>query len=140
MSMMAKLTQKWGNNIDSMRDIIIENVCSLISCRAPFWEEKLKTGHLKGTIVHYGIRHATRSQSKANIEVILADITEVIQLYEPRLQHVLIEPSKDEKLTNNLKFRISAVLDTELGSETMVFDSVLDFSFNQLDIRNSNLV
>ncbi len=39
MSLVAKLNGRWKNSSDDVRDSIIENICSLISSRAPIWPE-----------------------------------------------------------------------------------------------------
>ncbi|MGB0894727.1 MAG: type VI secretion system baseplate subunit TssE [Parashewanella sp.] len=143
MSIMSKLTKKWVNDdIDAIRDAIIDNVCSLISSRAPLWREysEAEIENLKGTIVHLGIRHFTPSQSKANVEIILADISELIRLYEPRLSQVSLELTNKVSGFNHLQFRIIATMHSSFGTETTTFDSVLNFSSNQLDVRKSNFV
>ncbi|MBE8166787.1 MAG: type VI secretion system baseplate subunit TssE [Shewanella sp.] len=143
MSIMAKLTQTWVNDdTDSIRDAIIDNVCSLISSRSPLWRDysDSETEMLQGSIVHLGIRHFTPSQSKANVDVILADINELIRLYEPRLTQVSLEITNNSSSFNHLQFRISAVMHSASGAETTTFDSVLNFSSNKLDVRKSNFV
>ncbi|MCL1078175.1 type VI secretion system baseplate subunit TssE [Parashewanella spongiae] len=140
---MAKLTQTWVNDdTDSIRDAIIDNVCALISSRAPLWRDYSDTEveTIQGSIVHLGIRHFTPSQSKANVEVILADISELIRLYEPRLTQVSLELTNKSSTFNHLQFRISAIMHSAAGSETTIFDSVLNFSSNKLDVRKSNFV
>ncbi|NOH85821.1 MULTISPECIES: GPW/gp25 family protein [Vibrio] len=141
MSLMAKLEGSWQDDIDGLRDAIIENVCALISCRAPIWSsEGIQTETMNGSIVHIGLGNATRSQSKSNSDVLVADIAELIRLYEPRLAHVDIELSDQPSGSNQLQFRISAIMHSQLGDEAIVLDSLLDFSRNKLDVRKSNLV
>lgn len=138
MSMMAKLTQTWNDDIDSVRDAIVDNVCTLISSRAPIWP----TDHngAEGTITNLGMRNLARSQSKSNSDVIVAEIASLIHLYEPRLSQVEIEVQEIKSAQNQLCFRLSAVVHSELGEEAIVLDSFLDLSSNKLDVRKSNLV
>lgn len=140
MSIIAKLTQTWEEDIDGLRDSIIDNVCALVSSRAPLWEESLKDSKIDGTIANFGVRYVSRSQSKTNIHVILSDIRELIHNFEPRLSQVSIELSDEAKKLNKLQFNISAVMYTPNGAESMMFDSVLDLSSNKLDVRKSNFV
>ena len=140
MSIIAKLTQTWEEDIDALRDSIIDNVCALVSSRAPLWDEELQDKALNGTIANYGVRYVARSQSKTNIHVILSDIRELIHHFEPRLSQVSIELSDEGKRLNSLQFNISAVMHSPFGAESMVFDSVLDLSSNKLDVRKSNFV
>ncbi|ELA9196623.1 type VI secretion system baseplate subunit TssE [Vibrio sp. Vb2110] len=138
MSIMAKLTQLWNDDIDSVRDAIVENICTLISSRAPIWH----SGHNRdeGTITTLGMRNLARSQSKSNSDVIVTEIASLLRLYEPRLSQVEIEVREIKSTQNQLCFRLSAVVHSELGEEAIVLDSFLDLSSNKLDVRKSNLV
>ncbi|WP_036798685.1 type VI secretion system baseplate subunit TssE [Photobacterium marinum] len=141
MSLIAKLTRTWSDDVDSARDAIIDNVCSLISCRAPIWPQGAgdETG-VSDTIAHLGIRNVTRSQSKSSSDVLVAEITDLIRRYEPRLSQVEIDVQESSESHNQLRFRISAVMETRQGDEAIVLDSFLDLSSNKLDVRKSNLV
>lgn len=141
MSLMAKLDGSWQDDIDGLRDAIIENVCALISSRAPIWSSVEGEANLvEGSIVHIGLSNTTRSQSKSNSDVLVADIAELIRLYEPRLAQVDIELNEQSVGSNRLQFRISAIMHSQQGDEAIVLDSLLDFSRNKLDVRKSNLV
>lgn len=141
MSLMAKLDGSWQDDIDGLRDAIIENVCALISSRAPIWSFVEDEANLvEGSIVHIGLSNNTRSQSKSNSDVLVADIAELIRLYEPRLAQVDIELNEQSAGSNQLQFRISAIMHSQQGDEAIVLDSLLDFSRNKLDVRKSNLV
>ncbi|WCE31022.1 type VI secretion system baseplate subunit TssE [Vibrio sp. SCSIO 43137] len=140
MSLVAKLNNNWKNNSDDIRDSIIENICSLISSRAPVWPESADLSQFDGTIATLGLQNVARSQSKANSEVVLQDITQVIRKFEPRLSQVELELAEESIKQNRLQFRISAVMNTSQGSEAIVLDSFLDFGSSKLDIRKSNLV
>ncbi|CAK1700590.1 Type VI secretion system baseplate subunit TssE [Vibrio crassostreae] len=140
MSIMAKLTKAWQNDIDATRDAIVTNICSLIASRAPIWARVQSEQVLTGTIAHLGLGNTARSQSKSNSDVLVDDISEQIRLFEPRLAEVEIELNEESGKSNLLQFRISAVMHSELGDEEIVLDSFLDFSRNKLDVRKSNLV
>ena len=140
MSLMAKLTQSWTNDADAVRDAIIDNICDLISSRAPIWSALELSDELADTIAYVGLRNMTRAQSKSNSDVIIADIAHLIRRYEPRLIDVLIEVEEQEKLNNQLQFRISAAMLFEQGEEAIVLDSFLDIGRNTLDVRKSNFV
>jgi len=140
MSIMAKLTQTWRPDMDALRDAIIDNVCGLISSRAPIWANGTQSQALDQTIANIGLRNVTRSQSKSNSDVIVADIADLIARFEPRLIQVEIDVDEDSYQHNQLKFRLSAVMHSEQGDEAIVLDSFLDFSRNTLDVRKSNLV
>lgn len=141
MSLMAKLDGSWQDDIDGLRDAIVENVCALISSRAPIWSSVEGEANLvEGSIVHIGLSNTTRSQSKSNSDVLVADIAELIRLYEPRLAQVDIELNEQSVGSNQLQFRISAIMHSQQGDEAIVLDSLLDFSRNKLDVRKSNLV
>lgn len=140
MSLMAKLTQSWTNDADAVRDAIIDNICDLISSRAPIWSALELSDELADTIAYVGLRNMTRAQSKSNSDVIIADIAHLLRRYEPRLIDVLIEVEEQEKLNNQLQFRISAAMLFEQGEEAIVLDSFLDIGRNTLDVRKSNFV
>ncbi|CAH1532586.1 Type VI secretion protein [Vibrio rotiferianus] len=138
MSLMAKLTQSWNDDIDSVRDAIVDNVCDLISSRAPLCSEMSLSE--KGTIAEFGMRNMARAQSKNNTNDIVAEIEELIRNFEPRLSQVEIDVQEGELGSNQLSFRLSAVVHSELGDEAIVLDSFLDLSSNKLDVRKSNFV
>lgn len=140
MSLMAKLTQSWTNDVDAVRDAIIDNICDLISSRAPIWPTLESSDELADTIAYSGLRNMTRAQSKSNSDVIIVDITHLIRCYEPRLIDVLIEVEEREKSKNQLQFRISATMLSDQGEEAIVLNSFLDLSRNILDVRKSNFV
>jgi type VI secretion system protein ImpF len=131
---MAKLTQCWSDDLDSVRDAIINNLCGLISCYAPIWPYDSAPD---GTIAHIGMKNIARSQSKANSEVIIHEIKGLIHQYEPRLSQVEIEIQGDEK--NLLKFRISALMHAPHGDDKLILESFLDLSSNTLNVRSSSL-
>ena len=138
MSLMAKLTQSWNDDIDSVRDAIVDNVCDLISSRAPLCSAMFLTK--KGTITDLGMRNMARAQSKNNVSDIVTEIEELIRNFEPRLSQVEIDVQEGELGSNQLSFRLSAVVHSNLGDETIVLDSFLDLSSNKLDVRKSNFV
>lgn len=140
MSIMAQLIGTWQNDVDATRDAIVTNICSLIASRAPIWTTAEPELAAIGTIAHLGLGNTSRSQSKSNSDVLVADISEQIRLFEPRLAEVEIELNEESSKSNLLQFRISAVMHSELGDEAIVLDSFLDFSRNKLDVRKSNLV
>ncbi|MGF1907598.1 GPW/gp25 family protein [Aliivibrio salmonicida] len=140
MSLMAKLTQSWTNDVDAVRDAIIDNICDLISSRSPIWPTLESSDELADTIAYSGLRNMTRAQSKSNSDVIIVDITHLIRCYEPRLIDVLIEVEEQEKSKNQLQFRISATMLSDQGEEAIVLNSFLDLSRNILDVRKSNFV
>lgn len=140
MSLIARLQGRSAKSSDDIRDSIIDNLCSLISSRAPIWSENTDLAPYQATIATIGLQNVARSQSKANSEVLLQDITQVIRQFEPRLSQVELELAEEAIRQNHLEFRISAVMNTETGSESIVLDSFLDFGTSRLDIRKTNLV
>ena len=138
MSLMAKLTQSWNDDIDSVRDAIVDNVCDLISSRAPLCSAMFLTE--KGTIIDLGMRNMARAQSKNNVSDIVTEIEELIRNFEPRLSQVEIDVQEGLLGCNQLSFRLSAVVHSVQGDEAIVLDSFLDLSSNKLDVRKSNFV
>jgi type VI secretion system protein ImpF len=135
---MAKLNQGWRNDIDAVRDVIVDNVCDLISSRAPLWSNEPSIP--EATITGLGMRNIARAQSKTNTADIIDEIEALIRFYEPRLTQVEIEVQEGTNAMNQLSFRLSAVVHSDLGDEAIVLDSFLDLSSNKLDVRKSNFV
>ncbi len=138
MSLMAKLSQNWTEDIDHVRDAIVDNVCTLISSRAPLWP----THHERSldAITGFGMRNTTHTQSKANSDDIVSEIHTLIRLFEPRLSQVEIELLDTKVGSSQMCFRLSAVVYSALGEDSIVLDSFLDLSSNKLDVRKSNIV
>lgn len=135
MSLMAKLAQRWSDDLDSTRDAIISNLGGLISSYAPIWPYD---SSLSGTIAHLGMENIARTQSKASSEIVIHEIRELIYRYEPRLSQVEIELQNDEQ--NVLKFRISALMHAPSGDDMLNLESFLNLSSNKLSVRSSGLV
>lgn len=64
------------------------------------------------------------------------EVESLIHLFEPRLDQVNVEVIND-KLTNQLHFRIDANLYTAKGVESVVFDSLFDFSQHRWTVRRA---
>ncbi|MGF1767667.1 type VI secretion system baseplate subunit TssE [Enterovibrio makurazakiensis] len=140
MSLTMKLKQQWRGDLDDARDAIIAHISSLISGRAPIWTGNNDASSLNGTVATLGMQNISRSQSKANSEVVGEEIRQLIKAFEPRLSAVDLEVNEDTTGNNQLEFRITAIMHTDQGDETVVFDSFLDFSTSKLDVRKTNLV
>ncbi|KXF83491.1 type VI secretion system baseplate subunit TssE [Enterovibrio coralii] len=140
MSLTMKLKEQWRDDLDDVREDITTLIASLISGRAPIWVGSEDASNLGGTIVTMGIQNLARSQSKANSEVVGEEIRQLIKTFEPRLSAVELEVNEETTNNNQLEFRITAVMHTDYGDETVVFDSFLDFSTSKLDVRKTNLV
>ncbi|MDD1783978.1 type VI secretion system baseplate subunit TssE [Enterovibrio sp. ZSDZ35] len=140
MSLTMKLRQAWRDDLDDVREDIVSHIASLISGRAPIWVGNEDPSQLSGTIVTMGMQNIARSQSKANSDVVGEEIRQLIKTFEPRLSAVELEVNEESTSNNQLEFRITAVMHSEYGDETVVFDSFLDFSTSKLDVRKTNLV
>ncbi|MDO6496736.1 type VI secretion system baseplate subunit TssE [Photobacterium sanguinicancri] len=140
MSLLAKMKGEWHNDVDSVRDAIIENLSSLLSSRAPIWGAESLLIQSRDSIATFGMATAMRAQNRANSTVVLHEIKHLIQVFEPRLKHVDIELDEASIDTNKLKFRIEGSVTTDFGEDVVVFDSSLDFTTSSLDVRKTNLV
>jgi len=138
MSLMAKLTQSWNDDVDGVYDALVDNICDLLSSRAPMWANGTSAG--EGTIVELGTRNIARVQCKANTGDIVAEIEKLVRCYEPRLSGVDVEVQEGKVGDNQLSFRLSAVVHSDIGDEAIVLDSCLDLSTNKLEVRTSSFV
>lgn len=139
MSLLAKLKNQWDGNSDSVRDAVIENISSLLSARAPIWQDELN-GEISDSVASFGMVNSLRSQGKASGDLVLHDVRHLINTFEPRLKDVLVELDERSVTTNKLKFRIEGTMTSQFGEEVVVFDSSLDFTTSSLDVRKTNLV
>lgn len=142
MSLMAKLTQTWTQDIDALEDAIVKNLCALIASRAPIWDKtQAKNSVYRDSILHFGLYNTlVRSSNKSTTNSIVDEIAEQIRYFEPRLRQLHLDIPLDKLNQNPLPFRISAVVHLQDGDEIIVLDSFLDLSSHKLDVRNSNLV
>ncbi|MPY26919.1 type VI secretion system baseplate subunit TssE [Shewanella psychropiezotolerans] len=140
MSLITKLGQCWSDNLDNIHDDIIDNLCGLISARAPIWLKSEQSDRLSGTIVNMGMTCVSRWQNQSNSDGIVTEMTALIQRYEPRLSQVEIEIQETLTNENRLRFRIFAVMHSAIAEEEVVLDSFLDFNINRLIVRRANLV
>ncbi|WP_133405425.1 GPW/gp25 family protein [Parashewanella tropica] len=137
MSLIAKLAGNWDKDIGAEHNAIIQHICSLISSRAPLWHLDAIPPATKNTIAFLGLSYVTRYKNEANIAIILANIRRLIQSYEPRLSQVSVELSDTRGNNNNLPLMISATVNTKFGKELVVFEPVLNFSSNSINLRKS---
>lgn len=135
MSLITKLEQNWHDNVDSVRDDIINNIATLISGRAPIWPVD---DHVSGTIAGIGMRNISPYQSKSKSTDIVNEITKLICQFEPRLSQVEIEIQTENQ--GSLKFRLFAVMHSAAGDDVLVLDSWINLINSSLDIRRTNLV
>ena len=56
------------------------------------------------------------------------------------MSQVEIDVQEGDLGSNQLSFRLSAVVHSAKGDEAIVLDSFLDLSSNKLDVRKSNFV
>lgn len=140
MSLIAKLKGQWNDDIDDVRDAIIENLSALLSARAPVWHNVELSPLAHESIAALGMVNSLRSQGKSSGDLILHDVKNLIVQFEPRLKEVDVELDESSVATNKLKFRIEGVISSKFGEEVVVFDSSLDFTTSSLDVRKTNLV
>ncbi|KMV31106.1 type VI secretion system baseplate subunit TssE [Photobacterium swingsii] len=140
MSLLTKMKGEWRNDVDSVRDAIIDNLSSLLSSRAPIWETQWIPTESQESIATFGMANAMRAQNRSNSTVVLHEIKHLIEVFEPRLKHLDIELDEASIDTNKLKFRIEGTVTTDFGEDIVVFDSSLDFTTSSLDVRKTNLV
>ncbi|PSW05702.1 type VI secretion system baseplate subunit TssE [Photobacterium lipolyticum] len=140
MSLIAKLKGQWNDDIDDVRDAIIENLSALLSARAPVWHRGDLSPLVHDSIAAFGMVNSLRSQGKSSGDLILHDVKTLIVQFEPRLKEVDVELDESSVATNKLTFRIEGVISSKFGEEVVVFDSSLDFTTSSLDVRKTNLV
>ncbi|OAN17823.1 hypothetical protein A3K86_02570 [Photobacterium jeanii] len=145
MSLLSKMKGNWHNDVDNVRDAIIENLTALLSTRSPIWGalaggSALLPDQVENSIATFGMVNAMRAQNRANSNVVLHEIKRLIQLFEPRLKDIEIELDDASIDSNKLKFRIEGIVTTDFGDDLVVFDSSLDFTTSSLDVRKTNLV
>lgn len=143
MSLMAKLTQTWTQDIDGLEDAIVSNLCSLIAARAPIWSNVERENSLcRDSIVHFGLYDTLVRSSNRSTEnnTIVDELGEQLSYFEPRLRQLQLNLTAEKLNQNPLPFRISGVMYSGSEDESMVLDSLLDFSRHKLVVRKSNLV
>ena len=140
MSLLAKLKGQWSDDIDCLRDAIIDNLSELLSARAPVWHNEHRSALADNSISAFGMASQQLSQGKSSADNILLDVKSLIIRFEPRLKEVNVELDEESADSNKLKFRIEGVINSQFGEELVVFDSSLDFTTSSLDVRKTNLV
>lgn len=66
---------------------------------------------------------------------LLRDLTSAIELFEPRLETVTIVPLDEERWRHALRFRIEGLLRTEAAPEPVSFDTVLELSSGEYQVK-----
>jgi type VI secretion system protein ImpF len=87
-------------------------------------------GELSRSIYVYGLSDFTsrNPESPAVRSELRQEIERAIQLFEPRLMKVAVHIEDSDRKEHRLKFRISALLAMNEGSEPVSFDTVFDIN------------
>lgn len=141
MSLIAKLNGQWEGDFDHLRDAIVDNISAMLMSRAPVLGEAELGPLALASIAGFGVINHQQSQGKESADKILADIRGLIMRFEPRLTGVIVElDDVSDEVSNKLKFRIEGAIESKFGSEVVAFDSSIDFTTNNLDVRKTSLV
>lgn len=141
MSLMAKLTQTWTQDIDVLEEVVVKNLCGIIASRAPVWGRSVENEIYRNTIVSFGLYSCLVSfASRSPSAEIMAEIEDQIRHFESRLSQVEVDVPPDEKAHHQLPFRIKAIVHSEMGEEAILLDSCLDLATYKLDVRKSTFV
>ncbi|WJW81005.1 type VI secretion system baseplate subunit TssE [Moellerella wisconsensis] len=128
------LTGKKSTAQDEIRNEIIENISHLINAKAPIWSEKNLSPILSRSIVNYGINNPARSQGKYNGGVIIKEIEQLLEYFEPRFSWVQVALAEDAYKEKLLRFIIKAGLKGHNDRHFITLDSQLDFSASQMEV------
>jgi type VI secretion system protein ImpF len=74
--------------------------------------------------------------SPADRARLLRDLETAIRTFEPRLTAVAVVPSDEERFSHALRFRIEALLLIEPAPEQVFFDTVLELSSGEYQVRS----
>ena len=66
---------------------------------------------------------------------LLRDLNTSIQMFEPRLRAVRIVPLQEERVSHALRFRIEGLLLTDPAPEPVSFDTVLELSSGEYQVK-----
>jgi type VI secretion system protein ImpF len=66
---------------------------------------------------------------------LLADIEAAMRLFEPRLDEPRVVPLEDERLSHAVRFRIEALLLVDPAPEQVSFDTVLELSSGEYQVK-----
>lgn len=85
----------------------------------------------------YGMPDLTRYSldSVSDRTRLVRELTAAIELFEPRLDEVSVVALEGEQLSHSLRFRIDGMLRTEAAPEPVSFDTVLELSCGEYQVK-----
>lgn len=92
---------------------------------------------LNRSVFVYGLPDLTAYAlaSAADRARLLLDLESAIRIFEPRLDAVKVVPLEGERLSHALRFRIDALLLVDPAPEPVTFDTVLELSSGEYQVR-----
>ena len=131
----------WAQSVRNYKQSVRRDIEWLLNTRRikdPPPEALDETRH---SLYEYGVPDITslsRDSLDDRVELV-REVEETIRLFEPRLDRVrvtLLETdSQDEKFRRELRFVIEGLLKMDPSPEHVVFDTVLEFSSGEFDVK-----
>ncbi len=121
----------------TLRDAVCRDLEWLLNTRKIAVPPPSSLSELGKSVYTYGLPDFTAYgfASPDDQAKLLRSMREVLQTFEPRLKGVSIIPLEGQKARHRLHFRIEAMLDMDPAPEPITFDTTLELSSGECEVK-----
>lgn len=125
----------WSESVERMKTSLLRDLEWLLNTRRSIERVPPNCPELRRSLFSYGLPDVSSlsSDSEVTRDLLMRDIEESIELFEPRLTQVRISPAEDgSPAQRRIRFVIEGLLRMEPNPERVLFDTVLELSSGKI--------
>ncbi len=126
-----------SKSLSDLKQFVKRDLEWLLNSRSYAGDIDADLEEIKKSIITYGLPDITGMSVKSQIELnkLSEALEETIKNFEPRFLNLKISLEPVEHTDKELKFKIEAFLDVEPAPEPVVFDTILELSSGDFEVR-----
>ncbi|HSG81345.1 MAG TPA: type VI secretion system baseplate subunit TssE [Gemmatimonadota bacterium] len=127
----------WARSVQELKNALRRDLEWLLNTRRIVHTAPEVFTELRRSLYHYGLPDVSSLSADApDTELILMrQIEEAIQLFEPRLSDVRVSRLPTERTARQVRFLIEGTLEMEPSPEEVAFDTVLEIASGRFEIN-----
>ncbi len=132
---------RWRESVSSLKASLLRDMEWLLNTRQVAEPAPESLVELRRSVYNYGLPDiASISGHRDEMsQLLLREIEEAIQLFEPRLTAVRVTPARnDDETRRQIRFTVEGLLRLDPNPERVVFDTVLDSSSGKIVVAGGD--
>ena len=137
----ADAPMRWRESVSSLKASLLRDMEWLLNTRQVAEPAPESLVELRRSVYHYGLPDITSltGHREEVSQVLLREIEEAIQLFEPRLTAVRVTPARTgDETRREIRFTVEGLLRLDPNPERVVFDTVLDSSSGKIMVAGTD--